>query len=89
MKVGEGQQVEKRKRSAVLRTRHLSGKMLRFLIDAEDETLRESAEASKTGRAAKTLVKQGPLRITLVALQERHEPGLASGSRPGQYSNSS
>ena len=59
--------MEKRKRSAVLRTRRLSGKMLRFLIDAEDETLREFAEASKTGRAAKTLVKQGPLRIILVA----------------------
>lgn len=61
--------MEKRKRSAVLRTRRLSGKMLRFLIDAEDETLREFAEASKTGRAAKTLVKQGPLRIILVAFK--------------------
>lgn len=59
-----------RNRSAVLRTRRLSGKMLRFLIDAEDETLREFAQASKTGRAAKTLVKQGALRITLVALKK-------------------
>ena len=57
------------KRSAVLRTRRLSGKVLRFLIDAEDETLREFADASKSGRAAKTLVKQGPLRVTLVALK--------------------
>lgn len=61
--------MEKKKKSAVLRTRRLSGKMLRFLVDAEDETLREFADASKTGRAAKTLVKQGPLRITLVALK--------------------
>jgi quercetin dioxygenase-like cupin family protein len=62
--------MEKRNKSAVLRTRRLSGKMLRFLIDAEDETLREFAGASKTGRAGKTLVKQGPLRITLVAIKK-------------------
>jgi quercetin dioxygenase-like cupin family protein len=62
--------MEKRKKSAVLRTRRLSGKMLRFLIDAEDETLHEFAESSKSGRAAKTLVKQGPLRVTLVALRK-------------------
>jgi len=62
--------MEKTKTSAVLRTRRLSSKMLRFLVDAEDETLREFAQASKTGRAAKTLVKQGPLRVTLVALKK-------------------
>jgi quercetin dioxygenase-like cupin family protein len=62
--------MKKEKKSAVLRTRRLSGKMLRFLIDAEDETLREFAQASKTGRAGKTLVKQGALRITLVALKK-------------------
>jgi quercetin dioxygenase-like cupin family protein len=40
------------------------------MLRAEDDTLREFAEDSKTGRAAKTLVKEGPLRITMVALKE-------------------
>ena len=62
--------MDKEKKSAVLRVRRLSGKMLTFLIGAEDETLREFAETSKTGRAAKTLVKQGSLRITFVALKK-------------------
>jgi quercetin dioxygenase-like cupin family protein len=57
-----------KKKSSVLRTRRLSGKVLPFMLSAEDDTLRELAEGSKTGRAGKTLVKQGPLRVTLVAL---------------------
>ena len=58
-----------KKRSNVLRTRRLSGRILTFLLGAEDDTLREFAEDSKTGRAGKTLVKEGSLRITLVALK--------------------
>jgi quercetin dioxygenase-like cupin family protein len=58
------------KKSAVLRVRRLAGKRLTFILRAEDETLREFAQDSKTGRAAKTLVKEGPLRITLVALKK-------------------
>jgi quercetin dioxygenase-like cupin family protein len=58
-----------KKRSNVLRTRRLSGKILTFMR-AEDDTLREFADDSKTGRAGKTLVKEGPLRITLVALKK-------------------
>jgi hypothetical protein len=81
--------MEKGKRSAVLRTRRLSGKMLRFLIDEEDETLRELAHASESGRAAKTLVKQGALRITLVAINKGTTPAPASGGRPGKYSDAS
>ena len=54
---------------AVLRTRRLAGRTLTFLLGAEDETLREFADAAKSGRAGKTLVKQGPLRVTLVALK--------------------
>lgn len=65
-----GKSMAKGKKSAVLRVRRLSGKMLTFLIGAEDETLREFAATSKTGRAAETLVKQGSLRITLVALKK-------------------
>lgn len=52
----------------VERTRRLSGRMLAFLLGAEGDTLRAFAAASKSGHAAKTLIKQGPLRITLVAL---------------------
>src|SRR5688500_20212602 len=59
-----------KKKSSVLRTRRLSGKVLTFMIGAEDDTLREFAEDSKTGRAGKTLVKEGSLRITLVALKK-------------------
>jgi quercetin dioxygenase-like cupin family protein len=53
----------------VRRTRRLAGRMLTFLLHAEDDTLREFAAAAKSGRAAKTLVKQGAQRITLVALK--------------------
>jgi quercetin dioxygenase-like cupin family protein len=60
--------MEKRK-SNVLRTRRLSAKVLTFMLGAEDDTLREFADDSTTGRAGKTLVKEGPLRITLVALK--------------------
>ncbi|HXH62843.1 MAG TPA: hypothetical protein VNG95_01600 [Gemmatimonadales bacterium] len=52
----------------VERTRRLSGRMLAFLLGAEDDTLREFAKAAKSGHAAKTLIKQGPLRITLISL---------------------
>ena len=59
-----------KKKSNVLRTRRLSAKILTFMLGAEDDALQEFAEDSKTGRAAKTLVKEGPLRITLVALKK-------------------
>ena len=42
-----------------------------FMLGAEDDTLSEIAEDSKAGRADKTLVKEGSLRITLVALKKR------------------
>ncbi len=58
------------RKSAVLRTRRLSGNVLTLLLGAEDDTLREFAESSKSGRAGKTLVKHGPLRVTLVALRK-------------------
>jgi quercetin dioxygenase-like cupin family protein len=48
----------------------MSGEVLSFLLGAEDDTLREFAADSETGRLGKTLVKDGPLRITLVALKK-------------------
>jgi quercetin dioxygenase-like cupin family protein len=62
--------MREKKKSSVLRTRRLSGKVLSFMLGAEDDTLREFAEESQTGRAGKTLLKEGPLRITLVALKK-------------------
>lgn len=53
---------------AYLRTHRLRARVLEFILRAEDEELRERAASSKAGRAAKTLVKEGPLRVTLVAL---------------------
>ncbi len=58
------------KMSMVQRTRRLAGPMLTFLLHAEDDTLRAFAASAKSGRAAKTLVKQGSQRITLVALRK-------------------
>ena len=54
---------------AYLRTHTLSGAALTFALSAEEAALRERALVSKAGRAAKTLVKEGPLRLTLVALR--------------------
>ena len=55
--------------SAFERTRRLRGDTLAFLLPREGEALASRAESSASGRAAKTLVKEGPLRMTLVALK--------------------
>ncbi len=68
----------------VQRTRRLAGQMLTFLLQAEDDTLREFAATAKSGRAAKTLVKQGEQRITLVAL--RHGAALPAHRVAGAVS---
>lgn len=54
----------------VERTRRLSGKVLPFILSAEDDTLRERAASAKDGRAAKTLAKQGRLSVVLIALRK-------------------
>ncbi|MDO8586963.1 MAG: LuxR family transcriptional regulator [Armatimonadota bacterium] len=51
-----------------LRTHRLRGKVMQFALGAEDSDLRKRAATSKSGRAAKTLVKEGVFRITIVAL---------------------
>jgi quercetin dioxygenase-like cupin family protein len=53
-----------------LRTHTISGKALAFDVKAIEGDLLQQARTGKAGRAAKTLVKEGPLRITLVALRE-------------------
>jgi quercetin dioxygenase-like cupin family protein len=48
----------------------LSGAVLSFALSAEDAALRERATAAKSGRTAKTLVKEGRLRVTLIAMRK-------------------
>jgi quercetin dioxygenase-like cupin family protein len=52
------------------RTHPLSGAALSFALAGEEAAQREKAATTKAGRAAKTLVKEGPIRITLVALKK-------------------
>ncbi|HVP04632.1 MAG TPA: cupin domain-containing protein [Dehalococcoidia bacterium] len=67
-----------------LKTHKLRGKELRFNLREEQEPLLERAMAAAAGRTAKTLVKEGPLRVTLVALRKgakmsrHHVDGQAS-----------
>jgi|SRR5581483_1442541 len=51
-----------------LRNRRLQAKMLAFLLPAEEDELLERVKSAKTGRAGRTLVKEGPLRVTCAAL---------------------
>jgi quercetin dioxygenase-like cupin family protein len=53
-----------------MRTHKISGKQLRFRLSQELDGLLERAREARTGRTAKTLVKEGPLRITMVALRK-------------------
>lgn len=53
-----------------LRAHAISGKVLQFALKTDAADLIERAQASKAGRTATTLVKDGSLRITLVALRE-------------------
>ena len=53
-----------------LKTHRLSGPALSFDLRDEAATLRERAMHAASGRAAKTLVKEGKLRTTVVALRK-------------------
>lgn len=52
-----------------LRTHTLAGALLTADLKRESAALLEKAAASTAKRAAKTLFKQGPLRVTMVAMQ--------------------
>ena len=52
-----------------LKTHTLSAAALSFSLSTEDATLRERAAAARSGRVAKTLVKEGHLRVTLIVLR--------------------
>lgn len=51
-----------------LRTHLLSGPLMGFDLKAEDRKLRTSAATARSLRASKTLVKEGSLRIVLLAV---------------------
>ena len=52
-----------------LKTHALSGAALSFSLATEDAALRERVTEARSGRVAKTLVKEGRLRVTLIALR--------------------
>jgi quercetin dioxygenase-like cupin family protein len=60
--------VERTNRHIYLETHQISGPRLKFGLAREDVVLRDLAALSKTGRAGKTLVREGSLRITQLAL---------------------
>jgi len=52
-----------------LRTHQLQGALLKFDVASEVEQLRAQVTPSGTERAAKTLVREGPIRVTLIVLR--------------------
>ena len=52
-----------------LRTHQMSGDLLRFGLNGEADGLLAQAGSSPQGRASKTLVREGPLRLTVVAMR--------------------
>lgn len=53
-----------------LRTHRIGGRALSANIDEEAAKQRDRAKAARSGRAGKTLIKQGALRVTVSALNK-------------------
>jgi quercetin dioxygenase-like cupin family protein len=51
-----------------LQSHQISGEVLTLNLEQEEASILEAAKASAVGRAAKTLVKDGPLRIIIMGL---------------------
>jgi quercetin dioxygenase-like cupin family protein len=66
------------------KTHKLSAKVLQIDTAAEEAKLARQAASAKTGRAAKTFVKEGRLRVTLIAL--RKGTVLSAHTVPGEVS---
>jgi quercetin dioxygenase-like cupin family protein len=64
---------EKKKSPAYLKDHRLKGKVLTFEVASEMGDLVRRVKGNKTKRTAKTLVKEGPLRVLVVALDEGGE----------------
>jgi quercetin dioxygenase-like cupin family protein len=62
--------------------RPLSGEVLVFQLDEERECAADAAMLLKHGRSARTLLKDGPLRVTLVVLGPEGELAEHSAAGP-------
>lgn len=63
-------------------SRALTGPNLTFDLDAEIEQLRQDPGYARSGRAGRTLVKEGSLRLTLVVLADGVEVGTHQADSP-------
>lgn len=52
------------------RSHPVSGKVLLLDVEAEAKQILDAARAARVGHAAKTLVKQGPLRIVVMGMKQ-------------------
>jgi quercetin dioxygenase-like cupin family protein len=55
--------------SAFEQAHRLRGTALAFLLDRDSKALAQRAQSGPAGRAARTLAKEGPLRVTLTAVK--------------------
>lgn len=62
--------------------RPLSGDVMVFDLAAERGTVEDSSTAHRAGRSARTLLKDGPLRVTLVILEPGGEVAEHHASGP-------
>jgi quercetin dioxygenase-like cupin family protein len=76
--------VAEKKLPAYLKDHRLKGKALEFEVAAEMSDLVRRVKGNKSKRTAKTLVKEGPLRVLLVALDQGGE--LQEHSVDGPFS---
>lgn len=57
-------------RSTYQRTRRMAAPVLAFSLDRDADDISRKAAAASAGRAAQTLMKDGPVRLTLVGLKD-------------------
>jgi quercetin dioxygenase-like cupin family protein len=62
--------------------RSLTGPMLSFTLDEHLAQLRADEGYLRSGRSGRTLAKQGPMRVLLVALREGCEIGTHQAESP-------
>ncbi len=63
-------------------TRALTGKDLIFSLDEQIDELRRDESYTRSGRVGRTLVKEGPLRLTLTLLAEGVEVSTHQAASP-------
>lgn len=63
-------------------TRALTGKRLTFSLDAQIAELRKDENFVRSGRVGRTLVKAGPLRLTLTLIAKDVDVGTHHATSP-------